>query len=161
MNRIKNVKPTNRNYFQGYYNPINPEKYIGKLDEIIYRSSYEYRFCVYCDKTDRVIKWSSEPAAIKYYNPMDKKIHEYYVDFYVKLKGPEDKDQDILVEVKPSRQLSKPVYEKKYMKAKSLKNYNKSCEMYIQNMSKWKAAKQFADERDMKFMIITEKNLGL
>lgn len=161
MNTIKNVKPTNKNYFQGYYTPLNPDKYIGDTNNIIYRSSYEYKFCVYCDKNPRIVKWISEPMAIQYYNPMDKKMHKYYVDFFIKILNSESIEENVLIEVKPSSQLVQPVYEKKYMKAKSLKNYNKSCEMYIQNMAKWKAAKEWAEQKNMKFMIITEKNLGL
>ena len=31
--------------------------------------------------------------------------------------------------------------------------------MYIQNIAKWKAAKEYAEARNMKFMVITEKFL--
>jgi hypothetical protein len=37
---IKNLKPTSSGQFkQGYFNPKNPEKYIGDLAKIIFRSS--------------------------------------------------------------------------------------------------------------------------
>ena len=53
---IKKVKPTSKSGFkQGYYNPINPQKYIGE-HPIIYRSSWERKFCHWCDHNEEVIK---------------------------------------------------------------------------------------------------------
>jgi hypothetical protein len=71
MTDIKKVKP-NGEYRSGKYEPKNPEKYIGDIHNIIYRSSWEYRFCTYCDTNDAIVKWSSEPVSIDYYNPLDK-----------------------------------------------------------------------------------------
>jgi hypothetical protein len=87
MSEIKSVKPTARSGFrQGYYTLSNPDKYVGDPTKIIYRSSWEYRFCRYCDLTESVIKWSSEPYPIKYISPFDNKEHNYYIDFYMCLQ---------------------------------------------------------------------------
>ena len=81
---IKNVKPTkNSGFNQGYYNPQYPEKYIGPTP-IIYRSSWEHKFMIWCDKNDKVLKWSSEPVEIKYWFRKTNKAHTYYPDFYFK-----------------------------------------------------------------------------
>ena len=45
MTDIKKVKP-NGEYRSGKYEPKNPEKYIGDIHNIIYRSSWEYRFYI-------------------------------------------------------------------------------------------------------------------
>ncbi len=104
---IKKVKPTSKSGFkQGYYNPINPRKYIGE-HPIIYRSSWERKFCHWCDHNEEVIKWASEPFSVKYFNMLDKKFHNYYPDFYMKM----DKGgimQEFVVEIKPKAQLQKP-----------------------------------------------------
>ena len=101
---IKNLKPSgNSGFIQGYYNPINPDKYIGPTP-IIYRSSWERKFCIMCDNRDDVIKWSSEPVEIKYMWSFDKREHRYYPDFYMKTRGLEG-EEEFLVEIKPTQKL--------------------------------------------------------
>ena len=51
---IKKVKP-NGEYRSGKYEPRNPEKYIGDIHNIIYRSSWEHRFCTYCDTNELIL----------------------------------------------------------------------------------------------------------
>ena len=109
---IKNVKPTSKSkYKQGYYTPKNPSKYNGPFP-IIYRSSWERKFCHWCDHNEDVISWMSEPFSIDYFSLLDKKFHKYYPDFYIKLKKGEKDGNPIIenyvVEVKPKAQLQKP-----------------------------------------------------
>ena len=82
---IKKLKPSG-DWKSGKYIPINPEKYIGDINNIIYRSSWERKFCQYCDIKKEILKWSSEPASVKYWSPIDKKEHEYHIDFYIKVQ---------------------------------------------------------------------------
>ena len=104
---IKNLQPNkNSGFIQGYYNPKNPEKYIGPTP-IIYRSSWERKFMIMCDNKDNVVKWSSEPVEIKYIWSFDKREHKYYPDFYMKTKT-EDGFEEFLVEIKPEAQIKKP-----------------------------------------------------
>ena len=87
---IKKIKPTSKSgYKQGYYKPRFPEKYMGP-GPIIYRSSWERKFCHWCDHNEDVLNWISEPFSIKYFNILDKKFHNYYPDFYVKMKKGEE-----------------------------------------------------------------------
>ena len=77
MSKIKRVKPTSKSGFkQSYFQPKNIGKYVGELP-IICRSSWEKKFAIFCDTNPAVIKWSSEPTEIKYYNILDKKFHNH------------------------------------------------------------------------------------
>ena len=118
---IKNLKPSgNSGFVQGYFEPQNPDKYIGPTP-IIYRSSWERKFMIMCDTKDNVLKWSSEPVEIKYWSSMDKKEHKYYPDFYMKTEGDEG-PVEWLVEIKPEAQIKKPTPPKTKSK-KALNSY--------------------------------------
>jgi hypothetical protein len=154
MTDIKKVKP-NGEYRSGKYDPKNPEKYIGDIHNIIYRSSWEYRFCMYCDTNDAILKWSSEPVAIDYYNPLDKKEHKYNVDFYIKVLKEDQQTQDWIIEIKPDNQTKKPLYEG-IMTVAKLKSYNRNMQIWITNQAKFKAARDWAEKRDYRFGVIGE-----
>ena len=63
---IKNVKPTkNSGFNQGYFKPNNPSKYAGPTP-IIYRSSWERKFMMWCDKNEKVSMWSIESLCLRY-----------------------------------------------------------------------------------------------
>jgi hypothetical protein len=151
---IKNVKPNSKSGFrQGYYNPRNPEKYIG-ASTIIYRSSWEKKFCHWCDHNESVISWVSEPFSIKYFNLLDQKFHKYFPDFYVKMvKG--DIIEEYLVEIKPKAQLQKPSLPKRKT-AKSIANFKYGYETYVRNLCKTAALNKLAEERNYKVMLLTE-----
>jgi uncharacterized protein (DUF433 family) len=107
MPDIKKIKP-NGEYKSGKYDPKNPDKYIGDIHNIIYRSSWEYRFCTYCDTNEAILKWSSEPVVIPYYNPLDKKDHNYNVDFYIKVLKEDTNEQEWIIEIKPEVRFGRP-----------------------------------------------------
>jgi hypothetical protein len=157
MTDIKKVKP-NGEYKSGLYAPINQDKYIGDIHNIIYRSSWEYRFCTYCDTNESIIKWSSEPMAIDYYNPLDKKEHKYNVDFYIKVIREDNEIQEWIIEIKPERQTQKPIYEGN-MTLSKLKSYNRNMQIWITNQAKFKAAKDWAEKRGFKFGVVDENFL--
>jgi hypothetical protein len=151
---IKKLKPTPKSgYKQGYYKPHNPEKYVGRLP-IIYRSSWERKFCHWCDHNEEVIGWSSEPFEISYYNILDKKYHKYYPDFYVKMKKGEIYEEYV-VEIKPKAQLKKPEPPKRNTK-KALENFKYGYESYIRNLCKTDALNKLAEQRKFKVMLLTE-----
>jgi hypothetical protein len=154
---IKNVKPTNNSGFiQGYFTPINPEKYIGTTP-IIYRSSWERKFMIMCDTKDNVVKWASEPVEIKYIWSFDKREHRYYPDFYMKTKT-EEGFEEFLVEIKPEAQIKKPEPPKKRSKG-AIKSYKFLAEQYVKNMDKYKYAKAWSANRGWRFIVLTEKSL--
>ncbi len=153
---IKNVKPDPR-YNGGRYYPINERKYVGS-GPIIYRSSWERKYCMYCDNNEGIVAWSSEPFSIEYYNPLTKKTHSYYPDFWIKVKTDSGKLKEYLVEIKPKSQLKKPI-EPKRKTEQAIKNFKYKAESYIKNLAKAKAAKNFAGHRGMEYIILTEDSL--
>lgn len=153
---IKNIKPSkNSPYVQGYYQLLNESKYIGP-HPIIFRSSWERKFAIYCDTNPHITKWSSEPISVKYFNVLDKKYHKYYPDFYVRVEK-HGNVNEYLVEVKPSAQLKKPKPPKRNT-PKAIYNYNKALKTYITNTCKIAALKEYAKNRNYSVLLVTEKS---
>lgn len=153
------LKPRNRDGGprQGYFKPANPEKYIGNKPPI-FRSSWEFKFLKWCDLSPTVIEYSSEPLGIPYFNPLDKKGHIYYIDFYIKIKKTDGTTDDYLVEVKPTKYVVAPKKPDR-MTDKATANYVYAAKQYIVNQAKFEAAKNFASQKGIKFGIITENFL--
>lgn len=156
---IKNIKPKPNHYRQGYYKILNPEKYIGDINNIIYRSSWEKRFMYYCDVNSSVINWSSESIKIPYFNPISNKVCNYYPDFFLKKLDENNKEVFYLIEIKPYHQTIKPNMSKRHSeKLNRLKNYNREMTNYITNLAKWTAADSFAKSNNMRFLLLTEND---
>ena len=68
------------------YKPKYPRKYQGNPNNIICRSSWERKFCRYCDLNNNIIAWASEEISIPYMSPVDNRPHRYYPDFLMKVK---------------------------------------------------------------------------
>ena len=66
---------------KGKYVPKNKSKLDKK--SVIYRSMWERRFMIYCDRSENILKWDSESIHIPYVSPKDERTHNYYPDFYV------------------------------------------------------------------------------
>ena len=137
--------------YRGLYRPTNPKKYVGNTKQIVYRSLLERRFMRYCDLNEDILYWASEELPVRYYNPLDKKYHRYFPDFVVKTVN----NEKYMIEIKPSRQVTKPKPPKK-----KTKSYMRESFEYIKNQAKWQAAKSYCDDKGMKFKLITEKDLG-
>ena len=73
--------------YKGIYRPTNPNKYAGDPNRIVYRSNWERKFMLYCDRNDDIIYWASEELSIPYVNPIDRKVHRYFPDFIIKTKN--------------------------------------------------------------------------
>lgn len=149
---IKNIKPTSKSGFaQGYF-PLNEcKKYLGE-GPIIYRSSWEKKFCLYCESNPAILNWWSEPIAIKYFNPMDNNYHKYFPDYVIKLVSGET----YIIEVKPKSQLQKPQEPKRKTK-KAIDSYKWSYEAWYKNSLKQEAAKEYARMRHWTgFIFVTE-----
>lgn len=152
------LKPRQQgSYRQGYYKVKNLSKYIGDPLKIIYRSSWEFKFCKFCDDNLAVIKWSSEPFPIKYISPLDNREHNYYIDFYMKAIR-DGIEREYLVEVKPEASLKKPVFEGKQT-LKRLSQFNKAAETWLINAAKFSAAKEYAKMTNHHFIVVSEEFL--
>lgn len=153
---IKNIRP-DRKYKGAKYVPINEGKYVGS-GPIICRSSWEVKYCMYCDRTDDILAWSSEPIYIKYFNKLTGKYHKYYPDFWIRVKTKKGTLKEYLVEIKPKSQTQKPTAPKRKT-PQALKNYKYSVETYIKNLCKAKAAKEYAESVGMEYIILTEESI--
>ncbi len=153
---IKKLKPSGK-YKTGKYFPQNPEKYIGDIHNIIYRSSWERKFCQYCDINPNITRWSSEPVPIPYWSPIDKKEHKYYVDYYIQVKK-EDKLENWFIEIKPENQykLDKKPAITGNLTEKKVRQYNEKMKVWITNRAKFEAATRFAESRGYRFGAIDE-----
>lgn len=117
---------------RGKYLPKNPQKYRGNINRITYRSMWERRFMIYCDRSDKITSWSSEELHIPYISPKDNKWHNYYPDFVVNTFT----NRTIVVEIKP-------YYQKRYSV----------------NQAKWQFAEEYCAKNNFEFKVMTEREL--
>lgn len=145
-------------FHNGHFKILNENKYVGNISDIVYRSSYERKFCVWCDSNPEIVKWASESIEIPYISPIDGKSHRYYPDFWIQF----DNGQKVIIEVKPFAQTVRPLFRQdKANNLKYIKNYNYELKQFAVNYTKWIAAKKYCDDRGWKFRVITEKELGI
>jgi len=142
--------------YKGKYSPSFPRKYKGDHRNIVYRSLWERKFMVYCDKNENVLQWGSEEIAIPYRSPVDRRVHRYFPDFYIKYKDTNGKIRKSIIEVKPLRQCSPPPKPKKQTRGYIYEAYE-----YAKNQAKWKAAREWCLDRGYEFKVMTEKELGI
>ncbi len=141
-------------YHQGKFKPNHPEKYVGNVNNIIYRSSLERRFLKWLDESDVVMKYSSEELVIPYYDPPTQKMRRYFPDMVAQMKT-KDGIQIFVVEIKPESQCAPPVPKKR-----KTKRFLLEMAQWATNDSKWKHAEDFCKERGWVFRIITEKHIN-
>lgn len=142
--------------YSGKFIPKNPKKYIGDHTNIIYRSSWECKVMSWLDKNPDIVSWASEELIIPYVSPVDNRVHRYFPDFLVKTKTRDGSLKTLLLEVKPKKQTIQPVPKKRVTK-----QFLNEVTTYAVNMAKWKAAREFCDDRKWEFRILTEEHLGI
>ena len=138
------------------YTPVYPHKYKGNSKMSICRSSWERKFCQWCDMNNSIISWASEEFSIPYVSPKDNRVHKYYPDYLIKVKEKNDMIKSYVVEVKPYKQTRPPKTPKR-----KTKSYLTECVTYAVNQAKWKAAKEFCEDHRIEFKVVTEKELGI
>lgn len=144
------------NTYKGTYRVEHAAKYKGDITQIVYRSTWELRFMKWCDFNPSVLEWGSETVIIPYISPVDKRVHRYFVDFYMKVLDKSGVTKKYLVEIKPEKFTKPP--EKPIKKTKK---FIKEVFQYGTNQAKWTAANEFCEDRNMKFIVLTEKDLGI
>lgn len=145
-----------KNTYKGKYRVINPLKYKGEINNVVYRSLWELRFMKWCDGNASILEWGSETVVIPYVSPVDRKVHRYFVDFFIKVLDKTGKTQKYLIEIKPEKFTKPPPIPKR-----KTKQFIDEVFQYGVNEAKWKAAFEYCEDRKMKFMILTEKDLGI
>ena len=119
---------------KGKYKVKDKTKFLGTKSPI-YRSMWERRFMLYCDRCESIKKWSSESIHIPYISPKDNKVHNYYPDFYVEYVDKKGGNRKCVIEIKPFWQ----------------------CKWAV-NKAKWDAARIWCRGR-YEFKVLTEKEL--
>lgn len=145
-----------RNYLQGRFSPVYPDKYVGDVSNIIYRSSWEKKFMIWADNNRNIIRWCSEEIVVPYYDPTTNKNRRYFVDFMIEYINRSGETRKALIEVKPEYQTKPPV-----LKSKVTKRYITETFEYEKNKAKWSAAKEWCSLRGLEFVVLTEKHLGI
>jgi hypothetical protein len=141
--------------YKGWFKPKNPKKYNGDATNIVYRSTWELRVMGWLDEHPDVIWWCSEELVIPYRSPVDNKMHRYFPDFIVKMRQRNGLVMTYVIEVKPEIQTKMPTQKRK------TKKFISEVATYAVNQEKWRAADNFCQEHGWKFMVLTEKDLGI
>jgi len=159
MGLSKKFTPGSR-YLQGWFAPKHPEKYLGDLGDIFFRSSWERKFMIILDLHPRVLRWGSEMVKIRYLDAFEEKVRNYYVDFYFEMLQANGELVKFLVEVKPDEQTRPPKPPRGKETEKKKMKYLNSHKIYMTNQQKFAAAKEFCKIRGWVFMVVTEKNMN-
>ncbi len=148
-----NKTASKSSYVQGVYRVKNPDKYVGDLKKVVYRSSWELSMHEFLDSNPNILQWASEEVAIPYIHPGDGRIHKYFPDYWIKYRNKSGEVVQEIVEVKPSNQVAPPRH-KKLTRGALFEQ-----KRYAVNDAKWRYATQWCKERGMLFRVITEKNM--
>lgn len=144
--RIKQLKPSKQSrYKQGYVDPRTCKKLINNNEPVIYRSSYERKFIVWCESSHSVSRWGSECLCIPYLMP-DGTKHHYYPDYFLELVNGEK----YIIEIKPLNQTKKPTNENQWANNE-----------WVKNNCKWIAAQEFCKLHNIHFKILTERTIDV
>ena len=108
------------------------------------------------DNNKNIIEYSSEEIALPYRSPLDNRVHRYFPDFYIKVKESNGQIKKYLVEIKPKKQTVEPK-----IKQRRTKQYIYEVTEWAKNQAKWKAAREFCEDRQWQFKIVTEDDLGI
>jgi hypothetical protein len=142
--------------YSGKYRPSNKHKYKGDPTNIIYRSLWERKFMVWCDKNENVLEWGSEEIVIPYISPVDNRVHRYFPDFYVRARTRNGRIEKYIIEIKPKSQTKPPTKQKRITR-----KFITEVKTYAVNEAKWKAAREYCADRRMEFLILTEVELKI
>lgn len=138
--------------YSGKFVPRNPDKYSGDPSNIIYRSLWEFKLMKYLDAHGEIVKWASEEFCIPYRSPIDRRMHRYFPDFWVE----KNNGEQLVIEVKPKQQLVPPKKPKR-----QTRKYLKEMYTFAINQRKFEVAEEFCRNKGMKFMIMTQDELGV
>lgn len=131
------------------FTPTNLNKYRGKLP-IITRSGWEWQVCMYLDRHPYVLTWMSESVSIPYVNPLTGRSTVYVPDFLVTFMDKAGKTWAEMWEIKPAK-------ENPLIEGQKVSKRDKLTQAI--NYAKWQAAAAFCAKRNVKFRVLTEREL--
>jgi hypothetical protein len=138
--------------YQGIFIPRSPQKYVGDVSNIVYRSSWERKFFTYCDEHPGIRRWASEEIVIPYQSPLDRRVHRYFPDVWLESQTP-DGIKTFLIEIKPKAQTALRPH-----KRKSRKLIQEAMVVAV-NHAKWEAAQAVCAKQNWTFLVLTEEHL--
>jgi hypothetical protein len=115
------------------------------------------KFFRWADLNENVLAWGSENIIVPYISPLDNKVHRYFVDNFILFVDRNHNKKKFLIEIKPSKQVSRPVASKGKKRTTIL--YEQKA--WVVNQAKWEAAKKWSAKKGYEFIILTEKELGI
>ena len=141
---------------QGKYKPINPKKYLGDVNKIEYRSSWELKCMKNFDLSSTILAWNSEEVVIPYISPKDGRYHRYFIDFLIVTldRSKENGKKITLIEVKPKAQTLQPKSQ-----GKKRSRFLKEAVTWEVNKAKWDYAKKYCENKGWHFQIMTEDDI--
>lgn len=139
---------------KGRFIPKNPQKYVGNVHNIVFRSSWELHFLKWLDSNNAVLRYGSEELSIPYLNPIKidqngrPKISRYFPDFIILYRDTSGNVKKEIVEIKPYKEsvITPRMSERDKM-------------AFVVNQAKWKAASIFAESQGATFRVITERTM--
>lgn len=144
-----------RRYKQGQFKPKNPKKYLGDVDNIVYRSGWELKCMKHFDYSQTVLAWNSEEIIIPYISPKDNKYHRYFMDFLIVTKDKDTGEKKVtLIEVKPKAQTLPPKRQ-----GKKKERFLQEAITYEVNQAKWAYARKYCEQKGWSFAIMTEDHI--
>jgi hypothetical protein len=168
-----NSKPSNSNYNQGNYIPVNKDKVI-KLNSyggVFFRSSWEKKIMTWLDHNEKITKWGAEcmkiPYQMTHFENGDTRVkeHNYFPDFYYEMRLLSGELKQVVVEVKPQKEynmvlaLNEGRLSVPEKGAKKLKNFEYDLKMAYKNKNKWETMIAWCNKKGYEFIIITEEHL--
>lgn len=133
---------------RGRFIPKSPAKYVGNVNKILFRSSWELRFMQWLDSNAAILRWGSEELAIPYLSPLDMRVHRYFPDMVILYKHKDGSLRKEIVEIKPYKET-----------VQGPKSTPRDMQAIAVNQAKWKAAADFAALNGATFRVVTEKTL--
>jgi len=143
-----------KQYKQGFFHPVNNNKYKGHTP-IVFRSSLELKAYRSFDLNPKIISWGIESVVVPYISPADGRLHRYFVDTNITVKNDNGEIKKYLIEIKPAKKCQPPVRSARRSKTNLLREDIE----YAINTAKWNSAKQWADKNGYKFIIMNENHI--
>ena len=134
--------------FSGRFIPKNPQKYVGRVHNIMFRSSWELAFMKWLDQNDAVLRWGSEELRIPYVSPLDGKVHQYYPDMVIMYRDTTGNIRKEIIEIKP--------YKESVLTPKMSPQQQQA---FVVNKAKWAYAAKFATANGATFRVLTERTM--
>jgi Straboviridae/Kyanoviridae head completion nuclease len=137
------------------FRPINPKKYLGDARKIVWRSTWEYRFMRRLDSSPSVVGWLSEGIVVPYLDKTTGRLRRYFPDFLCKKANGET----LLIEIKPAKE--SPRHSRLVGGKKTDKQFIAEALVWSKNQSKFEAAERYCAQKGWKFVVLTERELGV